>query len=937
MSVYINKDIYFERTLAAYGKNTQDKLQKMKVLVVNMRGVGSEIAKNMALSSPNLLTIIDENKITEDDFSFNWFVQKSDLGKIRSTVMKQYLLEMNPFNTITEGSYDYLTDEYIKQYDQMIATDILDKEQLENWNNICRQNKVAFIASGCIGFFGWLFVDLNEIKVVDRMFHNEISHFYIEKITNDNPGKVTLINKLKPHYFQDGDFVTIDEVEGMNEVNGLEPRPIKVLDNYSFTIEDTTMFGKYIKGGFLSQEKVPFTRKYKDLRSNWETPSLQQTMSVEKNKIDLELMNHIAFLAYLKYQTLKNYMQMCEKNSYSRINGPRVNLSQECLEKGVKHFRDKEDATIVKEFLDQLVKDCDISQGFIEEYQFKMDGIINILKQLVTCSGGFQFQPLAVIIGNMSSLEMIKLTGKFMPIKQFSYVNLSDTFTKDFVEFSLQRGFTGLKKYYIKEFFDYMSIVKDTEGKALIESVQKQNVKDLRSLKILCITSGSKTMELLKQLILMGIAQNGEVKIIDNSRLKAESLNTNFIARIEDLGEHKCSAQYKRIKQIGVDDYPIECILDHMIYGDQDIEKKEQQLRECDIIFSGLDNEDSNLQVVNLAKKFGKACLIASSPNLDVHSHSLFPGFEENIEAVELLLKDRIKEGSLTLDSQQLKFPYLREHTVQWAMETYRLHFNKLYDELHDLKENQEKFINRIKAIQISKGWNIFVCHKLELIKRLFADDSVNNFADCVDIAIDAFLEQFNLSIIDLSYKYPEDKVKKDGFLFWTGMKRFPDVLKQDDEYEYTPQFLISTAKLYALFFHISIPNDGIIKDIVKTKIEGHICTTYQSTIELYGDSNFNDMIQSFIDQIIATKKFTARKFQNTKLNNKESHNVILNFIYSASALRSLNFKMVPIKKYKVEHQAFKVTPNIDIISSMMSANSLISMIRYFTVSFIWF
>ena len=94
-----------------------------------------------------------------------------------------------------------------------------------------------------------------------------------------------------------------------------------------------------------------------------------------------------------------------------------------------------------------------------------------------------------------------------------------------------------------------------------------------------------------------------------------------------------------------------------------------------------------------------------------------------------------------------MKFPFLREQCVLWALETYKFHFNKLFDELHDLNEEPEKFIRRIKDISVTKGWNVYVSHKLEVIKRLFLDDSVNNFSDCVDIAIDAFLELFNLSI----------------------------------------------------------------------------------------------------------------------------------------------------------------------------------------------
>jgi len=89
--------------------------------------------------------------------------------------------------------------------------------------------------------------------------------------------------------------------------------------------------------------------------------------------------------------------------------------------------------------------------------------------------------------------------------------------------------------------------------------------------------------------------------------------------------------------------------------------------------------------------------------------------------------------------------------------------------------------------------------------------------------------------------------------------------------------------------------------------------------------------MENFIQEIINTKKHTHRKFKNIKLNSKEHSSIILNFIYSCAALRSLNFKLTPMKKYKVEHMALKVTPTIDMVNSMISANSVISLIRYFT------
>ena len=45
--------------------------------------------------------------------------------------------------------------------------------------------------------------------------------------------------------------MTIDDVEGMVEVRGSDARPIRVIDEYSFSIEDTTEFSSYESGGFV--------------------------------------------------------------------------------------------------------------------------------------------------------------------------------------------------------------------------------------------------------------------------------------------------------------------------------------------------------------------------------------------------------------------------------------------------------------------------------------------------------------------------------------------------------------------------------------------------------------------------------------------------------------------------------------------------------------
>lgn len=111
-------------------------------------------------------------------------------------------------------------------------------------NEICRsrvQKPVGFIYAASLGLYNIEFADFGkDFKVYDRD-GEEIYPYLIDNISKSDPGFVT-IHKDKPHNFQTGDFVCINQVEGMKEVNGPEARPIKKIDEFSFTIEDTSDF-----------------------------------------------------------------------------------------------------------------------------------------------------------------------------------------------------------------------------------------------------------------------------------------------------------------------------------------------------------------------------------------------------------------------------------------------------------------------------------------------------------------------------------------------------------------------------------------------------------------------------------------------------------------------------------------------------------------------
>lgn len=76
------------------------------------------------------------------------------------------------------------------------------------------------------------------------------------KVLQDKEGLVTCLDETR-HGLEDGDFVTFTEVQGMEELNGCEPRKISVKGPYTFTIGDTTSLGDYKTGGIFTQVKMP--------------------------------------------------------------------------------------------------------------------------------------------------------------------------------------------------------------------------------------------------------------------------------------------------------------------------------------------------------------------------------------------------------------------------------------------------------------------------------------------------------------------------------------------------------------------------------------------------------------------------------------------------------------------------------------------------------
>lgn len=81
----------------------------------------------------------------------------------------------------------------------------------------------------------------------------------------------------------------------MTELNGCEPKKIKVLGPYTFSIGDTSDFGIYVRGGVATQIKMPIQLKFKSLEEAFLKPEF---LCTDFAKFDRPPQLHIAFHAF---------------------------------------------------------------------------------------------------------------------------------------------------------------------------------------------------------------------------------------------------------------------------------------------------------------------------------------------------------------------------------------------------------------------------------------------------------------------------------------------------------------------------------------------------------------------------------------------------------------------------------------------------------------
>lgn len=151
----------YDRQIRLWGVQAQEKIRNANILLIRMKALANEIAKNLVLAGIWALTVIDHELVSENDLGAQFFISESDIGTNRAEAAAPQIRRLNPRVVVTVDTDDITLKGpgYFHPFDIVIATD-LRPDTLNIINTATRVNHKAFYAAGVHGFYGFIFSDL---------------------------------------------------------------------------------------------------------------------------------------------------------------------------------------------------------------------------------------------------------------------------------------------------------------------------------------------------------------------------------------------------------------------------------------------------------------------------------------------------------------------------------------------------------------------------------------------------------------------------------------------------------------------------------------------------------------------------------------------------------------------------------------------------------
>ncbi|KAM6169491.1 ubiquitin-like modifier-activating enzyme 7 [Rhynchocyon petersi] len=603
-SILLDEELY-SRQLYVLGSEAMHKIQRAKVLLSGLRGLGAEVAKNLVLMGVGSLTLHDPNPTCWSDLSAQFFLSEKDLGKSRAEASQEPVAQLNRAVQVCvhRGA---ITEDLLLDF-QVVVLTASDLEEQLKVGNLCHQHGICFVMADTRGLVGQLFCDFGEAFTVQDPTESEPLVAAIQHISQGSPGVVTL-READAHSFQDVDMVTFSDIEGMIELNGCT-RPIRVQEGRTLEIGDTTTFSRYLRGGAVTEVKKSKIVNHESLA----TALLQPRVVVPgTQEIPRAHCLHQTFRALHQFQAHRGHPPQPWHPG---------------------------DAQYVVE----LARALEPLQGIQEE---TLDE--DLVRAVALCSAG-DLSPMAAVLGGIAAQEVLKaISGKFTPLDQWLYFDALDCLPEDGDPFLRPEDCAPRGCRYDGQIAVF--------GAGFQEKLSCQHY--------LLVGAGAIGCELLKSFALMGLGTNGSggITVADMDLIERSNLSRQFLFRPQDIGSPKAkvaaeaASRLNRGLKITSHIGPLDRSTEN-IFGDS--------FFSCvDGVAAALDNFQARSYVAARCTRYLKPLLESGTLGTQGSAAVFVPHVTEVYKGPR---SDAASKGTTNPICTVRFFPSTVEHTLEWA------------------------------------------------------------------------------------------------------------------------------------------------------------------------------------------------------------------------------------------------------------------------------